>query len=327
MRGLLWGIVVACAWPTLVFAQAPDPFAVPEEPAPPADPNPFVDVPEASGPVIDPSCMPGCRAGYTCVSGQCVSACNPPCAPGSICASDGGASDGAGGVCVPEAVLHAPPPTMCSPACPPGMVCTPAGTCAPSGAVQGYAPPAPIVPRFDRNLARKATSRGVLSLVSAGLAWGVGFAAASLRLQDESCIGCGDDAMPEIAIGTLGLVFTAVMGPIASGGGRAGRRAGGDGIGVLRAFGWISYVLTLVGGVVALAATAADADVPAAALFGIATLGGASFVLFGIDGIVAGSQARQRANEAQRSLTPQVSLWRESVTNAPRPAFGLRLSF
>jgi hypothetical protein len=134
------------------------------------------------------------------------------------------------------------------------------------------------------------------------------------------------------------VIFTAIVGPIASGGGRAGRRAGGEGIGALRAIGWISYALTLVGGVAMLAAAGVEADVPSPAIFAAAALGGTSFLCFGIDALVAGKSARTRANEAQRNLStqsagsaadlaPAVSLWRESYTDALRPAMGLRLTF
>lgn len=51
------------------------------------------------------ACTPGCREGFTCVAGACVSSCNPACASGETCdssggrarcvANDGGASDGA----------------------------------------------------------------------------------------------------------------------------------------------------------------------------------------------------------------------------------------
>lgn len=341
MRGLLLGVAVASWCSSVALAQdAPDPFAVPGEAVPDGAPgdgapsdgadNPFIEVPPEV-PVTDLSCMPACRAGFTCVSAQCVSACNPACPADHVCASDG--------TCIPEAVLNAPVTAMCSPVCPTGMVCTSAGTCVVPGSVgaTGYGapsygpPPAPIVPTFDRRLAAKASSRGVFSLVSAGIAWGLGFAAGAYRLQDESCDGfsvdCDDSPLPEAAIGGVMVLFTAIVGPIASGGGRAGRRAGGSGIGALRAIGWISYVLTLVGGVAMLAAAGAEAEVPSSAIFGVAALGGTSFLCFGVDALVAGSQARARANETQRNLAPAVSLWRESYTDALRPAMGVRLTF
>lgn len=39
-----------------------------------------------------PSCVPECRAGFTCVSGSCVSACNPPCGRNERCSGSGAAA-------------------------------------------------------------------------------------------------------------------------------------------------------------------------------------------------------------------------------------------
>jgi hypothetical protein len=38
---------------------------------------------------IEAACFPACRAGYLCHEGQCVSACNPPCAAGESCTAAG----------------------------------------------------------------------------------------------------------------------------------------------------------------------------------------------------------------------------------------------
>ena len=34
-------------------------------------------------------CVPTCRDGYVCHKGECILACNPPCAEGEVCVSDG----------------------------------------------------------------------------------------------------------------------------------------------------------------------------------------------------------------------------------------------
>jgi hypothetical protein len=58
------------------------------------------------------TCIPACRAGFVCVKGQCVSACNPPCAPGQTCTPAGecvlpvASSSGA-----PSSSASAPPST------------------------------------------------------------------------------------------------------------------------------------------------------------------------------------------------------------------------
>jgi hypothetical protein len=38
--------------------------------------------------VLAQECRPGCRAGYACIDGACVSACNPPCAADELCTAD-----------------------------------------------------------------------------------------------------------------------------------------------------------------------------------------------------------------------------------------------
>ncbi|MDH5675046.1 MAG: porin family protein [Myxococcales bacterium] len=67
---------------------------VPEAPAGPEQAPPVTDeVPppppsyEAPPPAL--ACVPDCRAGYSCIEGRCVSACNPPCGPGSVCTAAG----------------------------------------------------------------------------------------------------------------------------------------------------------------------------------------------------------------------------------------------
>lgn len=60
------------------FAQTDDP--APQEVAPEAEP-----VAEAAPP---PECIPDCSPGYTCVNGECISACNPPCGPGQVCSAE-----------------------------------------------------------------------------------------------------------------------------------------------------------------------------------------------------------------------------------------------
>jgi hypothetical protein len=60
--------------------QAPSPAATPDagsESAAPLAPAPTTS--EAA------ACVPGCRSGFLCLQGQCVSACNPLCSIGQIC--------------------------------------------------------------------------------------------------------------------------------------------------------------------------------------------------------------------------------------------------
>jgi len=49
-------------------------------------PAPLLTAPPAPDPVA--ACVPDCRPGYTCVSGGCVSACNPPCPSSLVCSRE-----------------------------------------------------------------------------------------------------------------------------------------------------------------------------------------------------------------------------------------------
>jgi hypothetical protein len=53
-----------------------------EAPAPASEPSPTSSVlmPQAAS-----ACFPGCRKGFVCRAGECVSQCNPPCAAGERC--------------------------------------------------------------------------------------------------------------------------------------------------------------------------------------------------------------------------------------------------
>jgi hypothetical protein len=74
--------------------------------------------PVSAGGIPDPSapvCAPACRAGFTCLQGACVSACNPGCGDGEQCTSDG--------QCVaktiaPKRTAIASPPPVVAPAAP-----------------------------------------------------------------------------------------------------------------------------------------------------------------------------------------------------------------
>lgn len=60
-------------------APAPPPAAASEELPPPPPP------PSYGG----SECTPACRSGFICQQGQCISACNPPCAAGEQCSAQG----------------------------------------------------------------------------------------------------------------------------------------------------------------------------------------------------------------------------------------------
>lgn len=54
-----------------------------------------------TGAAAQTECFPACREGYACVEGQCVSACNPPCAQGERCTAQA--------ECVPGSSQTMPP--------------------------------------------------------------------------------------------------------------------------------------------------------------------------------------------------------------------------
>lgn len=85
-------------------------------------------------------CVPSCRVGYVCVKGQCVSACNPPCAQGEMCTAQG--------QCIQNAPPPPPPPPPAAAPAPPSAAppgAAPAAAPAPA-APPGAAPAAPAAP-------------------------------------------------------------------------------------------------------------------------------------------------------------------------------------
>ncbi len=64
----------------------------------------FAFAPEAAAQT--PECVPQCRSGFTCVTGACVSACNPACGAGETCSGAG------------ECMMTARPATTASPSAP-----------------------------------------------------------------------------------------------------------------------------------------------------------------------------------------------------------------
>jgi hypothetical protein len=58
-------------------------------PAVPPPPSSSPPAPETSPTIAAQECAPACRTGYLCMEGQCVSACNPPCAAWELCTANG----------------------------------------------------------------------------------------------------------------------------------------------------------------------------------------------------------------------------------------------
>jgi hypothetical protein len=130
-------------------AQTPPPVttsaAFPPSTAPAAaPPPPAASTPAAPTPApVTVYCLPACRAGYTCLEGRCVSACNPPCSAGETCTADA------------QCVSNTPP----APAAPPAAV--------------PVAEPVPPGPPPDAGWARGAGVYGIVAaLGTLGLAIG-----------------------------------------------------------------------------------------------------------------------------------------------------------
>lgn len=76
-------------------------------------------------------CEPKCRRGYSCVGGECVSGCDPPCPVGELCSPKGQCVSACNPpcptseVCTPQAQCV----SACNPPCPSGEVCTPQAQC------------------------------------------------------------------------------------------------------------------------------------------------------------------------------------------------------
>ena len=78
------GLLIALLGGSTAIAQGGE--ALPAVPAPPPSPPPAA---ETSPTTAAPECVPACRTGYLCMEGQCVSACNPPCAAWERCTANG----------------------------------------------------------------------------------------------------------------------------------------------------------------------------------------------------------------------------------------------
>lgn len=106
----------------------------------PTSAAPSPSAPPAAG---ESSCFPTCRVGFTCIGGQCVSACNPPCAAHERCTAEGECvGKGAATAPVP-APVPAPAPTPPPSAAPPPTAEPPAPTPPPEAPAEPSPAPQP----------------------------------------------------------------------------------------------------------------------------------------------------------------------------------------
>lgn len=136
-------------------------------------------------------CTPECRVGFMCVSGRCVSRCNPPCSAGEQCTGEG--------ACVPRESADVtpgglpPPPPPPPPSARTGNELPPPPPPPPASGYDPGQPPVPVYreaqdPRLfelkrEYREAKNAPSLGsgialmsigASALIIAGILWGVG---------------------------------------------------------------------------------------------------------------------------------------------------------
>lgn len=225
----------------------------------------FLGAPPASAQA--PACFPECRPGFLCHNGQCVSACNPPCAANEIC--------------TPQATCV----SVCNPACPAGQACAAGGRCVVAAPVPAYSAPygvapisaVPIVP--DPGWARGAARFGYISAaVILGLTFGV------MSLNDS-------DPDASRAVGIAATLYAATAGPIvANGGGSARRHPQVQGSPGLRVTAWVGYAVTIIDAL-ALIAVSFESEVSNGHVFSVGLLGALSTVGFALDAATSAEQA------------------------------------
>jgi hypothetical protein len=158
-----------------------------------AQPGGTTGAPKTS-PETQQECIPSCRAGYLCVKGACVSACNPPCATNEVCTAEG--------QCLARNTPPAPPPASpVTPVPPPGTAAAPTTPAPPTPPPQpASAPPAPPrksedeagVHRHDGFYFRVALGLG--ALISDGSVHGA-------NINDVETSGHGAALLGELSIG------------------------------------------------------------------------------------------------------------------------------
>lgn len=234
--------------------------------------------------IESPPCFPPCRSGFSCRTGECVSACETACRPGMVCAPDG--------ECV----------SACNPACAPDQTCTGSGECISatgwngstaviSTGVSSPSPPRLVSPGPERApiLVRVAPepgwSRGAATFgfVSAGLTMALTFAVVANNAPST--------AETARTIGALAIVNLGVGAPITAVGASSARRypavVGSPG---LRITSWVGYGLALLDAVILLNLSW-DHEIDSGQIVSVGLLGALSTAGFAADALISGRQA------------------------------------
>jgi len=158
--------------------------------------------PPAAQPAAPVACVPACRSGYMCYQGQCVSACNPPCAANERCTENA------------QCVLQAPAPVAPAPIAPVGVP-SPAPGAAPAGA----APPAGAPPPWPGAAAATAPATGAPAAAPAAVAGPAGVAAPSTAVAPSAGAEAGASTAVPPPLFAPGLIFHPQIGILLTGSG------------------------------------------------------------------------------------------------------------
>jgi hypothetical protein len=220
-------------------------------------------------------CTPACREGFSCVDGECVSKCNPPCGEGEKCtalghcvAEGGGGESGAASGEVPLMVSGQPDST---------------GAMGPGDPGWGY-------------------EAFVLGLISTAAATGLAAGSAVTHGEPESAY---------LGLAALG-TFTVACPVLAFGGMSARSNPIHRGYPTARTMSWIGYGVTLAGGIALGAAALGDEEIGPGWIVSVGTVGVLTMVGFTVDAYASASQAEspvgQLGTVPSYGLTPSLAL-------------------
>lgn len=235
-------------------------------------------------------CLPACRAGYTCIEGKCVSACNPPCGADETCTAAGQCESKT----PPAAAAAAPVPI----------------------AVNVMMPAAPTTPA-DPGWATGAGAFGVVAAAGA-----LGLAVGSELTKDEQ--------NPSLPLGIGATVLIAVAGPVTAVGAGSARNGGDvKGAQGLRIVGWIGYGIALVDASVLIGMGVNEVEPPDGVIASVGALGAISLLSFAGDAFFSAAEAKekQKAAPAPALQVAPTLAWARTRDGGALPVLGVRGAF